>query len=358
MKVRFDDKLQVPSSRKIQATGQMICEGAIARVGTLRYRASDLGSLFADRDPNEVIRVAQLSDDLFSEDTLEKFRSAPITIGHPVDDVDTLNMKELGKGTLEGKPFADGTHLAASMVLSDSEAIELVNSGTCELSVRAYYTLQRCDDGADYDAIRTIMEVNHVAIVERGRAGSTCRISDSEDGEVDEEFDADVKVVEDTEELPKEEEPKDAEKKEEDTSLSDSLQAEIAELKSQLEALQAKLDDAESKIPSQEDIDAMVETRTEFLAQVNQLSDVDIKGKTVAEIKAAVVAKVTGLSLSDKSDEYIDARFQILLEDKEETPMSRVMKQVALSDAKPAVIKKSPAEEARERMIARYSHTK
>ena len=77
MQVRFDDKLSIPSSRKIQATGQMLADCAIARTGILTYAAKELGSLFADKEPNSLVRVAQLSDDLFAEETLEKFRCAP-----------------------------------------------------------------------------------------------------------------------------------------------------------------------------------------------------------------------------------------------------------------------------------------
>lgn len=292
---RFDDKLQVPSSRKIQDTGQMIAEGAIARVGVLTYKASDLGDMFNDKEPDAPVRVAQLSDDLFAESTLDKFRSAPITIGHPLQDVDTTNMKELGKGTLEGKPYQDGTHLSASMVLSDQEAIDLVNSGVHELSVRAYYTLTRCDDAEDYDAIRTIQSVNHVAIVERGRAGITCRISDDAEGEVaiEPEMVADVQEV-------VTEEPVEA-------PVSDSEETSVEEAPDVLETLQQSLSDALERIKALEE------------KQVKMLED-------AAEEEAGI------------------------------TPIARVIKEASLSDAQPQAPVKSEAELARERMIARNSH--
>lgn len=303
---RFDDKLSIPTTRRLQDTGQMIAEGAIARTGVLKYRASDLGSMFSDLDPNTVVRVAQLSDDLFDENTLEKFRSAPITIGHPAEDVDTKNMKELGKGTLEGKPFQDGMHLAANLVLSDQEAIDLVNSGVHELSVRAYYTLTRCDDAEDYDAIRTIQSVNHVAIVERGRAGATCRISDAEDGEVEEQPVADVTEIVEPEVVP---EP---------------------EAQAEPEAPQE---------PEEPAVEAPVE---------------DDKPSEVEELRKA---------LSDALDRITaleEATKQRLDDEQEEaagnTPMAKVLKEVSLSDNKPKEPVKSAAELARERMIARYAH--
>lgn len=357
MNFRFDDKLTIPTSRRIQATGQMIAECAIARTGVLLYRAGELGSMFEDRNPTDVIRVAQLSDDLFSEETLEKFRSAPITIGHPQEDVDTKNMKELGKGTLEGKPHQEGDHLSASLVLSDEEAIELVNAGVSELSVRAYYTLHRVDDSLTHDAVRRIKTVNHIAIVDKGRAGITCRISDSEDGGVVviQEVEDNVLPVEE----PIVEEPVVVEPiieepvVEEDTQLSDAL--------SEIEVLKAKLDDALSKVLTQEQLDAKVEDAIKFRMEVSQLSDIKVVGKTQDEVKREIVSAKTGLSLSDASPEYINARFQILVEDREtETPMAAVLRQSsvqtqALSDN--SVHQKSPAELAYDRMVARNNHS-
>lgn len=304
---RFDDKLTIPSTRRIQDTGQMLAEGAIARVGILSYRAKDLAGLFGDRDPDSVVRVAQLSDDLFAPDTLEKFRSAPITIKHPVEDVNTYNMKDLGKGTLEGAPFQDGMHLSSNMVLNDQEAIDLVNSGVAELSVRAYYTLVRVDDCAEYDAIRTIKSVNHVAIVERGRAGVTCRISDGEDGEVQEEFVADV-----------------AEVVEEEAEAEAPTKQEEAEVEP--EALEEPVEASED-VGEQGDLLTLKASLSDALERIKVLED------TLSQ------------KLDDKAEE-VD----------EETPMSTILRQaVKLSDQKPKP-QVSAADEARQRMINRYKH--
>jgi hypothetical protein len=371
MEVRFDDKLQIPPSRKIQATGQMLADCAIARTGILSYAARELGSMFSDKDPNSLVRVAQLSDDLFAEETLEKFRCAPVTIGHPLADVDTVNMKELGVGTLEGKPFQDGDRLAASLVLNDAAAIDLVNQGTQELSVRAYYELTRVDDSADYDAVRTIKTVNHVAIVDRGRAGSTCRISDSEDGLVEEVQIAVLEVVEApveaVEEVVEQVVPTTPEEHKEavvetieavvDPSKGelDAALEEIAALKEAAVKLEAELDAAKEKVLSDEAIEALVQERLEFRSVVAKLSDMDISGMSVIDAKRAVVAEQTGMQMDDRDEVYVQTRFDILLEDSEGiTPMAKVLGQVALSDSK--VEKKvyvNPAEEARQRMIAR-----
>lgn len=377
MKVRFDDKLSIPSSRKIQATGQMVADAAIARTGVLTYAAKELGSMFADRNPDSLVRVAQLSDDLFSEETLDKFRSAPITIGHPVADVDMSNIKELGVGTLEGKPFQDGERLAASLVLSDATAIDLVNQGTQELSVRAYYELNRVDGQEDYDAVRTICTVNHVAIVERGRAGATCRISDSVEGEVEmiEVPTADIEVVEVVEVVQEEVVQEEAvevtaESHEEAVveaveEIIDPSKAELEEVKVSLvelsakyEAAVAELDATKEKVLSDEAIEALVVERVAFYKEVAKLSDMDITGKSVIEAKRLVVAALTDMKMDDRDEVYISTRYDILLEDADDiSPMTKVLSSVALSDVK---IEKKPyvdqATEAYKRMMTRYSN--
>ena len=370
IKIRLDDNLPVPSTRRIQATGQLIAECAIARTGVLHYYAKELGGLFADRAPESVVRVAQLSEDLFSEETLEKFRSVPITIGHPKQDVSTTNMKELGKGTLEGKPYQSEDHLEASVVISDEDAIKIINNGVSELSVRATYNLVRVDDSMTYDAVRTIKEVNHVAIVEKGRAGITCRISDGEDGLVEVIDSGAVLILDDCEPvapkesevvLPKEIEPTLEELLDKAQAELDWVKAEVETLKAEKDDLTVKLSDALSHTPSDEDIQILVEARLKFQTEVASLSDEDFTGKTEQEIKLAIVSKRTGLVLNDASPTYIDARFHILLEDREtDTPMSMVLRQtsvqkVSLADAQ--TITKSVAELARERMVERNSHS-
>lgn len=385
MEARFDDKLAIPSSRKIQATGQMLADCAIARTGVLHYAARELGDMFSDKDPKSLVRVAQLSDDLFDKETLEKFRSAPVTIGHPADDVSTKNMKDLGVGVLEGKPFQDGDKLAASLVLNDAAAIDLVNQGTQELSVRAYYELQRVDDAEGYDAIRTIKTVNHVAIVDRGRAGATCRISDSEDGSVEVEHKADIEVLSDNifsdvvEAVDKVMDVAESvtdnpvvhavggvvetvneivNPQSEELKATHAVLAELSELKEAMAKLEAEKDSLAERVLSDEAIEELVQERLAFRSTVAKLSDMDVSGMSVIEAKRAIVAEQTGMKMDDRDEVYVSTRFDILLEDSEGiTPMAKVLGAVALSDSK--IEKKeyvNPAEQARQRMIARFSH--
>lgn len=91
----------------------------------------------------------------------------------------------------------------------------------------------------------------------------------------------------------------------------------------------------------------------------------DVKGKTTNELKREVVAKLRDMDLTDKSDAYVDARFEILLEDAAlgklppaETDMTKALRTAA---NKSIVLKDkevSPAELSRQKMILRNQGVK
>ena len=105
--VAFSDRITMPTERIFKDSGQMIAPCTLARVGVMLYKAKECGDLFKDKDPNSIVRIATFAEDLFHDESLQTYRSSPITIGHPEDDVNTENAKELVKGNLEGLPMAD-----------------------------------------------------------------------------------------------------------------------------------------------------------------------------------------------------------------------------------------------------------
>ena len=84
--------------------------------------------------------------------------------------------------------------------------------------------------------------------------------------------------------------------------------AELAKKDAEIDALKAaKLSDAE--------IDAKVQARSDLLAKAKSVADTDFTGLSDADIKkAAVVAKLGDAAIEGKTEAYIDARFDILVE--------------------------------------------
>ena len=360
--IQLHDKLQMPTKRKFKISGQMIAPCSIARVGIMEYRAKECGAIFADRDPDSIVKIMTTEQELFDAASLDSYRSAPITVGHPEEDVTTENAKELIKGVLEGTPVRDGDLLVGTLVLNDADAISLVRTNTNQLSSGHTCVLKLADEDKEWDAEKTQIRANHIAIVTRGRAG----VAEIADEALEEE------VIEETE-VPVEAEVKvevEAEVIAEET-LDDPTSANIsvgdAALTKTIEELTARLEDAESKLKeavkkvTPEALDQAVEKRMDFIKEAETLATVDTKGKTEMEIKRAIVEKVKAMSLKDKSDEYVEVRYQILLEDRDKDDTNTEMTQVLRDTAGKVLEKHStvPANvNAREQMIKRNEGVK
>lgn len=363
--VLFQDKLNIPTQRKFKDSGQMIAPCSIARVGVMSYLAKECGDAFKDRDPMSIVKIATLEEDLFCKDSLESYRSAPVTIGHPEDDVTTENAKDLVKGMLEGLPVPAGKLLDSILVLHDADAISVAQHESSQLSSGHTARLVLCDAAVTgYDAKKTHIRCNHIAIVKRGRAGSEVRIADGalpieEEVFVEPVVDADGNVVEPV--IPVEPVPAVVEPVV--PVVAEVTLGDAAALAIEVANLTVKLEDAEAELKTLKlvDIDSLVEERMEFVASVLKLNDsIEVKGKTTSELKREVVAKCRDQDLTGKSDAYVDARFEVLLEDAAlgklppaETDMTKALRQAA---TKLVVLKDkevSPAEKSRQDMIKR-----
>lgn len=327
-----DRTLELPTQRKFKDSGQMIAPATIARVGIQEYRAGECGALFKDRDPMSIVKIMTEEAELFDEATIESYRAAPITIDHPADDVSVENSGELQKGHLEGMPFRDedGVHLSATIVLDDAEAIDLVQDGMTQVSCGHSCDLVLCDSG-EYDAKKTNIRGNHVALVKRGRA-KTATIAD--------------KATVDNE-------PKTYTQEEMDEV---SVKLDVANNK--IQTLQDALTVAEEKAKnlrfSDSDFEAKVKERVELLTTASTLTDKDLSGMSETEVKRTVLVDCLGVDLSGKTDSYIAMRYEAMLEEgvEQETSLTKALRdhaKVSIEDSQKVT------ETPRERMIKRHT---
>ncbi len=176
--IQLEDRISVPTQRTMTDGGQMHVPCRFARTGEQLYTAGQLG--LKDKPANSVVRVLRDEADVFATDSMDTFRSAPVTIGHPKDAdgkpiaVTAENSKELQVGMLEGMPVRDEDTLAGTLVITNQEAIDAIEDGTQELSAGYVCDIEEVDGKLYQRNIRA----NHIAIVKKGRAGSGCRISD------------------------------------------------------------------------------------------------------------------------------------------------------------------------------------
>lgn len=344
------DRLDISSKRTYTDEGFLRVPAKISRTGTQVYLAMELG--LTDRDPKEPVVVYRPPEEVFTEDSLNSFASKPVTDNHPPELVNAKNSKDFLVGMSGPEVIQDGDFVTTILNITDETAIKNIESGKVELSngytADMEFVSGFTPDGVAYDAIQRNIKGNHIAIVDRGRAGPSCRVADKQplsgdevnmkiiiDGveyEVSEQVaqavgkvqaklaDAETKLEEKDEDLKKKEDEMEEEKKK-SQETNDSLQA--------------KIDDAKSKILSDEDIDKRVAERTAFISKVQKLdSEIEWEGKSQNEIMALAVAKhCPTVNMDTANEAYIHARFDLLCEDSsQETPLDKGLKKQLKDD--------------------------
>lgn len=333
--MQFTDAVTIEGT-KLRSDGYLVVDARIARTGIQQYLGSEMG-----RPDLAVVNVYRPESEVFDQAAMTSFAYRPVTDDHPTVAVTSNNSKELAHGWTDGEVARDGQRLRVPMMLTDQALIDKVQAGKRELS--AGYT---CDlkwepgttpEGLTYDAIQTNIRANHVAVVQRGRAGKECRIGDSADlwgsapntaahdkettmtlrtvlvdGLSVETTDAgaqaiskllgDIKALNDS------------------ASTTATLHANaLRDAQAETSKVQAKLDDALGKVLTADQISALVADRVALEATAVKIAkDVSPKGLTDAALKLAVVKAALGDKLpADRLNDasYIDARFDILAED-------------------------------------------
>lgn len=115
---------------------------------------------------------------------LNDFNYLPLVNGHPKDDVTPDNVRELEIGRVGGQArlvtLDDGNvYVENDLVMDDRKAYDEYKNGKHELSIglEAMWTIA---DSGEYDfEVIDFTNVNHLALVPRGRAGSLAKITDT-----------------------------------------------------------------------------------------------------------------------------------------------------------------------------------
>ena len=347
--VQLTDRISVPTKRTMTDAGQMHVPCKFARVGAQLYTAKQLG--LVDEAPNKIVTVHRDEATVFDEASMETFRSAPVTLGHPIDDagqpvkLTADNAKELQVGMLEGMPTRDEDTLGGVLILSAKEAIDALEDGTQELS--AGYT---CDivvvDGKYY---QRNVRANHIAIVDKGRAGSSCRVSDEAELLMEDAYQALEVDLADA-----------VAKASESATKAEALQVVVDDAKAAAELVEVEL--TKTKLELADAILAASEgviERCSAIENARLVADMrDLSDKSVAEIhKLVVVDQMPEKDFEKKSPEFMAAMFEILVDNASsgDTPMGKLIKKA--DDAAPRVITDAkyvnPAEKNRQAMISR-----
>jgi len=331
----------VKKTRDGYLTGYVNC----ARTGIQLYTGDEVG-----RPDLDVVRVYRSADEVFSKDSLRTIAGKPLTNNHPSEEVTADNWRDVAVGNVGNEVLRDGDKMRIPIMLMDADAIADVESGTRELSngyrMKLVWESGKTADGEEYDAKQTDIRMNHVAIVDRGRAGHECRIGDSVekwgvspitiDDEETKVTDKNRTVIVDglpvvttdagaaaIDKLQKANDALIAKLDSQKTAHDTAIDAKDADLATK-DAEIKKLKDAEI---GQEALDAKVEARATLLSDATLIAkDADFAGMDDDTVRKTAVIAVHGAdSIADESQAYVDAMFKICVKDaKAEKPQNPV----------------------------------
>lgn len=342
------------SGLKLTTDGFLVGDAKVSRAGNIQqYYGIELGLLGDDagktfdvyRDPNVI----------FDENSMLSLAGRPVTRNHPSKPVTADNYKELVVGQVGGKIVRDGEHVTAPMAIMDADSVKEVMDGARSLS--AGYTVEIvAEDGVTpageaYQFRQSgKLRFNHVAYLpdNNPRAGNT-RFGDADTGSIWGRPPSSIEQTSDS----KGDKMSDALKavvlgdavanvSAADAAIVEKFKADTAKMISDMdERFKKESDEKDAELAKKEDenkklkdaalddaaIDKLVEDRASLIADAASVApDVETKGLKDSEIRKAVVVKALGDdAVKDRTEAFIDARFELLVEDAGSDPLKKVL---------------------------------
>ena len=344
------------STRTITDEGYLNVTAYAGRAGVQIYGPGD--AVYEQR-PVELkdaiaIRLLRPVKEVFAEDSLKTYPLKPTTINHPPESVIADNIKKYSVGVIKNAEKYYNS-VKTDLVIQDSTAIRTVEAGKNQVSLGYSADINWSGgvdpDFGDYDGVMTNIKINHLAIVDRARAGADYRLLDAAKNN---------QSNEETEQMSTE--LKDA------LTENGKLQAAITDAESQIQTLKTELADSETakaKLAAElEDAKKQIVTDSEIAKRVDEgiktrlavvdsarevMPKLEIDGKSTAEIQLAVIDHLTGGKSKPDAEntELVDSVFNAVLS----VPKSKT-KEIndALSTKK---VELSDSEAARQRMMDR-----
>ncbi|CAM4012267.1 DUF2213 domain-containing protein [Mesobacillus zeae] len=286
----------------------------ITRPGVFPYQRQD----------GTVQMEAKLPDEIFSDRTIRSARSKPVTDDHPNEPVTLKNYNRYAKGLSHTDAVVRNLKLYVSMTITDEALIQKIRDGKREISIGFMSDVvaeQGTYNGDAYQFVQRNLEINHIAIVDQGRAGPEVAIrNDSDAWQIeskggnkemptykidgkDYEVDSTVKSFLDAQQ---------ARLDAASTKVKefDTLQGRFDAQEAKLKKAETDLEEAKKQQLSADELDKKVEARVQLISGARTMlgDSFDFTGKTEREIKEAVIAKAKPDFKGDgKSEDYVNA---------------------------------------------------
>lgn len=170
------DRGEVRGDAVITPEGYIRANAVVTRTGIFNYKNAD-GSLR---------RELRHPEDVWDQESINSMFMIPVTNNHPNERlVDASNFKKLSIGYTGESVKKDGDLVLSNFVINDKDGVDAVSNGKRELSLG--YTVDLDENpgtynGERYDARQVNIRYNHLALVNKARAGESARIHlDAED---------------------------------------------------------------------------------------------------------------------------------------------------------------------------------
>lgn len=310
--------------------GYLTVNVPITRPGVFPYQRQD----------GTVQMEAKLPEEIFNDRVLYTARSKPVTDGHPNEPVTVDNYQTYAKGMSHTDSRVEDLKVYISLTVTDKGLIQKIFDGYNEISIGFMSEVvaeSGTYDGQNYEYVQRNIEINHIAVVEKGRAGPEVAIrADSDAWQVDSqdepegskkemakikikdtEYEVDETVKAHITALEKKVNEKGNEK-EKDTKgdAADAFLGRLDAMQAQLDAKEAELAAEKAKQLTGDALDKLVAERVELISTAKPLlgDSFDFIGKSDRDIKEAVIATTKQDFKGDgKSDDYINAYFDSMV---------------------------------------------
>lgn len=315
------------------ADGYLKVRARSAKAGIYDYLGIEIDPEGKKFKPTDTVKVYRPADEVFDKASLASFIGRPITDNHPTEAVNATNWRDHARGAIFGA-VKDGDYVGFDLAFMDAATIASIENGKCELSNGYACDLSIedgvTDDGTAYQAVQRNIRGNHCALVDRGRAGPECRVTDAQQQRwaVCDANPAALSSITTKEDRVKVnnldglsvnitdgqavEQALTALDGKLTKALADAAEVQKAHDKA-LATKDAEIDDLKTKVVDQAQIDALADAKATVVADAKKIAGDklgDTAGKSVADVrKMAVAAKLGDAAVADKSDDYIEARF-------------------------------------------------
>lgn len=304
--------------------GYLRGEAIVTRTGVFRYRNADGTERRELRHPDDVLR----------DDSVQSMRQIPITVDHPGELVTADTASTLSVGMTGENVRDDGSNIIAPFTITHKAGIDAVNGGRRELSLG--YRLDLVEEqgeynGERYDYRQTNVKYNHLAVVSQARAGSTARINldgasvliATSDGKETPMTDKTPNMVAvNLDGISYDAAPEIAKAYDKATARADAAEVAQADITKERDTLQARADELEAEVKGLKEVNHdeaiadAAKARVSLLTKAGKVIDADEHmDATERDIMIAVIAKRhDGVDLAERSDDYVTARFDAVIE--------------------------------------------